>query len=91
MTDHDVTKPDGSVLEGEVLPELPVKPLELFPSRIGVFCDRCRVVNEQDYMVHEDDDQRTRFGYARTHLNGLGWRCDEQGDFCPTCKDKSLG
>lgn len=56
-----------------------------YPALIGVFCDRpgCAAVHEADYLVHERDDQATRFGYARAELRREGWRCDESGDFCP--------
>lgn len=88
-TDYvEVDLDTGKVIEGTVV-EAPAP--EMFPSQIGVFCDRCRVVFTGDFMVSEDDDQKTRFGYARTHLNDLGWRCDETGDFCPTCKSKVEG
>jgi hypothetical protein len=57
-----------------------------YPTRIAVFCDRCGTEHAADYLVHEADDQPTRLGYARKHLRSQGWRCDETGDFCPSCK-----
>lgn len=78
----------AEVLDGTVVDS---PPRNMYPSQIGVWCDRCRIIHMADYMVAEDDDQKTRHGYARTHLNTLGWRCNENGDYCPDCKDKVDG
>lgn len=56
-----------------------------YPSCVSVFCDECGITVCADYLVHEDDDQATRFGYARAHLRTLGWVCDKTGDYCPDC------
>lgn len=58
-------------------------PPNAYPCLIGIFCDQCGEAEEHDYLVHEDWTQEQRFACARRHLNTVGWRCDESGDFCP--------
>lgn len=58
----------------------------IMPCQLTVFCDCCGTEHTGDYLVGEDDDAATRFGYARRHLTEhQGWRCDARGDFCPEC------
>jgi hypothetical protein len=64
----------------------------LFPSRIVVFCDRCDIDHEGEYLVREEDDKATRYGYARAHLVAHErWSCDERGDFCPEHTPPKVG
>jgi hypothetical protein len=57
----------------------------LYPSQIGVFCDRCGTEVLADYMVSSEQTKSERLEVAREHLRGRGWRCDEDGDICPAC------
>ncbi|MER5882685.1 hypothetical protein ABT160_02535 [Streptomyces sp. NPDC001941] len=58
-----------------------------YPDRIGVFCDHCGVVEADDYVVHEGMTRAQRLQVARDHLVAAkGWRSDDGGDFCPSCK-----
>lgn len=57
--------------------------MSYYPHWIGIFCDICEETNEGDYLVSDDWTQEQRFACARRHLNTIGWRCDESGDFCP--------
>lgn len=60
-----------------------------YPAQITVYCDRCGATDTGDYIVHEEDDSATRFGYARAHLaKAKGWTCNEHGDFCPNCNPR---
>jgi hypothetical protein len=75
---------------GAVVPHPPTfrvseLPSGVFPTLIGVFCDRCGDAQEEDVIVHKSDDQPRRFEYMRAHLRRQGWRCDARGDLCPTC------
>lgn len=59
----------------------------LMPVQVGVSCDGCGTTEEHDYLVREDSTKADRFAVARAHLTeNAGWRCDEAGDFCPSCR-----
>lgn len=74
----------------QVLDELTAEP-EAYPSLIGVFCDRCGVTVERDYLVSDQDSQKARFEYARAALRAEGWQCTPAGDLCPTCRTPDQG
>jgi hypothetical protein len=57
-----------------------------YPSQISVFCDGCGTTVTRDYVVSETMSRPERLEVARASLRGEGWRCDESGDWCPTCK-----
>lgn len=61
-------------------------PDALYPTRIGVFCDGCGLVEEGEYLVSDRMDQRERFEIAPKRLRAIGWSCDEHGDLCPNCR-----
>lgn len=55
-----------------------------YPSRIGVYCDRCGVTHTGEYMVSTEMSSNERLAVARKHLSEAeGWQCDDTGDFCP--------
>lgn len=58
---------------------------EMMPAQITIYCDHCGTTDTRDYLVGAADSQQVRFGYARTLLNRIGWRCDGGGDTCPRC------
>lgn len=60
----------------------------MYPSQIGVFCDKCGTVHEADYLVPETSTQPERFEVARAHLRTQGWSCTPGGDLCPACAPK---
>jgi hypothetical protein len=60
---------------------------ETFPTSIAVFCDRCGIEVEHDYVVHDQMTRDGRLGVARSHLaRNEGWSCTAAGDFCPACQ-----
>ncbi|MFJ5984228.1 hypothetical protein [Lentzea sp. NPDC092896] len=61
-----------------------------FSCEIAVFCDTCEHEERGDYLVHENDSENRRFGYARAYLRTQGWHCDKSGDFCPHHKPRQL-
>lgn len=65
-------------------------PLTTFPLSIVVFCDRCGIEAEHDYVVHDLMTREERLGVARTHLTrNEGWSCTAEGDFCPVHKPEA--
>lgn len=59
---------------------------ELYPCRLGVFCDRCEDTFEGDFIVSINMARAERLAVVRNHVVArLGWRCDKAGDFCPDC------
>jgi hypothetical protein len=59
---------------------------ETYPTQIVIFCDDCGVEHVADYLVSEDDDQETRFGYARAQAAKDGWLImPGHLDMCPAC------
>lgn len=59
---------------------------ELYPCRLGVFCDRCGDTFEGDFIVSVNMTQGERLDVIRKHVTTVrGWRCDERGDFCARC------
>jgi hypothetical protein len=63
-------------------PQAP-EPPTAFPLSIVVFCDRCGVEVEHDYLVHDLMTREQRLAVAREHLSrNEGWSCTPAGDFC---------
>lgn len=59
---------------------------ELYPCRLGVFCDRCEDTFEADFIVSTEMTKAERLAVVRNHVvKRLGWRCDKTGDFCNHC------
>lgn len=79
------TPPLGSVVQHPPNFRMSELPGDMYPSLIGVYCDHCATTVEADYIVSTQDDQATKFGYARAHLRTLGWVCDAWVDLCPHC------
>jgi hypothetical protein len=62
-----------------------------FPISIVVFCDRCGVEVEHDYLVHDLMTREQRLAVAREHLaRNEGWSCTAAGDFCPDHKPEPV-
>lgn len=62
---------------------------ELYPCRLGVFCDHCEDTFEADFIVSTEMTKAERLGVVRNHVvKRLGWRCDATGDYCEDCKDR---
>lgn len=62
---------------------------ELYPCRLGVFCDRCEDTFEADFIVSTQMTKAERLAVVRRHVVTVrGWRCDKRGDYCADCKDK---
>jgi hypothetical protein len=60
------------------------EPPTTFPLNIAVFCDRCGVEVEHDYVVHDLMTREQRLAVARDHLTcNEGWSCTAAGDYCP--------
>lgn len=57
-----------------------------YPAQLTVYCDDCGLEVTGDYVVKDSDDGPTRYEYARTHLRTQGWKCDNDGDLCPSCQ-----
>lgn len=60
-------------------------PDALYPSRIGVNCDECWTVVEDDFIVSDRVTKAERFEIARKRLRRQGWSCTEDGDLCGDC------
>ncbi len=61
---------------------------ELYPCRLGVFCDRCEDTFEADFIVSTEMTPAERLAVVRRHVVTVrGWRCDKTGDFCKHCLD----
>jgi hypothetical protein len=59
---------------------------ELYPSQLGVFCDKCEDTFEGDFIVSVTMSKTERLAVVRRHVVAmLGWQCDERGDFCKSC------
>lgn len=62
---------------------------ELYPCRLGVFCDCCEDTFEGDFIVSINMSRIERLDVVRNHVvKTLGWRCDQRGDYCADCKGK---
>jgi|ERR1035438_1085136 hypothetical protein len=69
----------------ELIPVAP-EPPRAFPLSIVVFCDRCGVEVEHDYVVHDLMTREQRLAVAREHMaRNEGWSCTASGDYCPDC------
>lgn len=64
-------------------------PDALYPSRIGVFCDDCGTVEENDYLVNDRMEKQARLEAARAALRAKGWSCTPDADLCPNCHQES--
>jgi hypothetical protein len=56
---------------------------ERYTTRITVYCDVCHAQESGDYVVDDATTKAQRLEFARHRLRGLGWRCDDTGDYCP--------
>jgi len=64
---------------------------ELYPCRLGVFCDRCEDTFEGDFIVSIQMTPTERLAVVRRHVvERLGWHCDQRGDFCTDCIPEPL-
>lgn len=65
---------------------------ELYPCRLGVFCDHCEDTFEGDFIVSIHMSKTERLAVVRSHVvKTMGWRCDKQGDFCSKlCRDNEI-
>ncbi|MGW8988696.1 hypothetical protein ACWGRF_01975 [Streptomyces zhihengii] len=59
---------------------------EHYPTRLGIFCDTCRVELQGEFIVTDAMGKAQRLNVIRNHVASLGWRCDASGDYCPECK-----
>lgn len=58
-----------------------------YPCALGVFCDGCGMTIEGDFIVTDTMTKPERLEVVRAHVREHeGWRCDETGDFCDSCK-----
>jgi len=78
-------------LLGHGAASVPPYSLARFPCQVAVFCDVCGHEERGDYLVREADPQEARFETARAFLRTQGWRCDENGDYCPNHNTESAG
>lgn len=62
-----------------------IVPAELYPARLGVFCDACRLEVVGDFVASDLMGRHAQLEVARAHVRTLGWSCGPAGDFCPTC------
>jgi hypothetical protein len=73
-----------------MMPRARPGPLTTFPLSIVVFCDRCGVEVEHDYVVHDLMTREQRLAVAREHMTrNEGWSCTAGGDYCPVCEPKT--
>lgn len=80
----DPTASDASI--ADVVRAAAMDEGELYPCRLGVFCDRCGETFEGDFIVSVNMTSAERLGVVRKHVTTVrGWRCDERGDFCDHC------
>jgi hypothetical protein len=76
----------------QVTSKVSTEPLTTFPLSIVVFCDRCGVEVEHDYVVHDLMTREQRLAVAREHMaRNEGWSCTADGDFCPKHKPEPAG
>jgi hypothetical protein len=60
-----------------------------YPTQVGIFCDTCHRVESAQFMVTDDMDRPERAELARAEVRTRGWRCDDEGDFCPEHADQA--
>lgn len=78
---HPLYQPYDAVLR----PLPPQQHPDMTTALINIACRRCGLTDTATYPVADDDNDATRFGYARARLETSGWSCTIAGDYCPDC------
>ncbi|HET9144113.1 hypothetical protein [Actinophytocola sp.] len=90
MTEPTPT-PDAAASVAAVVRAAAMNQGEMYPCRLGVFCDRCLDTFESDFIVSTEMTPAERLGVVRKHVvKQLGWTCDQRGDYCPNCIPEKL-